>query len=154
MNKVIKIEAETVYVGKGDNGQFTAISRKSFGFEPQVGDYVEFYQNSDEYIVSKIDNASPATSSQHSNGVSDKSKLAAALFALFLGALGGYDFYIGNSKQGYKRIGITLLAIIPILMPVVLLANAIWNIIITIQVLTSKTGSKWHQDAQGLELQD
>ena len=108
MNKVIKIEDETVYVGKGDNGQFTAISRKSFGFEPQVGDYVEFYQNGDEYIVSKIDNASPATSSQHSNGVSDKSKLAAALFALFLGALGGYDFYIGNSKQGYKRIGITL----------------------------------------------
>ena len=30
MNKVIKIEDETVYVGKGDNGQFTAISRKSF----------------------------------------------------------------------------------------------------------------------------
>ena len=28
MNKVIKIEDETVYVGKGDNGQFTAISRK------------------------------------------------------------------------------------------------------------------------------
>ena len=54
MNKVIKIEDETVYVGKGDNGQFTAISRKSFGFEPQVGDYVEFYQNGDDYIVSKI----------------------------------------------------------------------------------------------------
>ena len=69
MNKVIKIEDETVYVGKGDNGQFTAISRKSFGFEPQVGDYVEFYQNGDEYIVSKIDNTSPASSSQHSNGV-------------------------------------------------------------------------------------
>lgn len=28
MNKVIKIEAETVYVGKGDNGQFTAIQEK------------------------------------------------------------------------------------------------------------------------------
>ena len=40
------------------------------------------------------------------------------------------------------------------LLPFILLANAIWNIIITIQVLTSKTGSKWHQDAQGLELQD
>ena len=92
MNKVIKIEDETVYVGKGNNGQFTAISRKSFGFEPQVGDYVEFYQNGDEYIVSKIDNTSPASSSQHSNEVSDKSKLAAALFALFLGAFGAYDF--------------------------------------------------------------
>ena len=86
--------------------------------------------------------------------MSDKSKLAAALFALFLGALGGYDFYIGNSKQGYKRIVITLLGAIPPLLPLVLLANAIWNIMITIQVLTSKTGSKWHQDAQGLELQD
>lgn len=86
--------------------------------------------------------------------MSDKSKLAAALFALFLGAFGAYDFYIGNAKQGYKRIGITLLAIIPILTLFVLLANAIWNIIITIQVSTSKTGSKWHQDAQGLELQD
>lgn len=154
MNKVIKIEDETVYVGKGNNGQFTAISRKSFGFEPQVGDYVEFYQNGDDYIVSKIDNTSLSTFSQHSNGVSDKSKLAAALFALFLGEFGAYDFYIGNAKQGYKRIVITLLAAIPMLLPFILLANAIWNIMITIQVLTSKTGSKWHQDAQGLELQD
>lgn len=95
MNKVIKIEDETVYVGKGNNGQFTAISRKSFGFEPQVGDYVEFYQNGDEYIVSKIDNTSSASSSQHSNGMSDKSKLAAALFALFLGALGATIFTSG-----------------------------------------------------------
>ena len=125
MNKVIKIEDETVYVGKGNNGQFTAISRKSFGFEPQVGDYVEFYQNGDDYIVSKIDNTSLSTFSQHSNGVSDKSKLAAALFALFLGEFGAYDFYIGNAKQGYKRIVITLLAAIPMLLPFILLANAI-----------------------------
>ena len=129
MNKVIKIEDETVYVGKGNNGQFTAISRKSFGFEPQVGDYVEFYQNGDEYIVSKIDNTSPATSSQHSNGVSDKSKLAAALFAFFLGALGGYDFYIGNSKQGYKRIGITPASYHSYLMPFVLSSQMLFGIL-------------------------
>ena len=86
--------------------------------------------------------------------MSDKSKLAAALFAPFFRSTWWIRFLHGNSKQGYKRIGITLLAFIPILLPFVLLANAIWNIIITIQVLTSKTGSKWHQDAQGLELQD
>jgi len=80
--------------------------------------------------------------------------VAAGLLALFLGALGGYDFYIGNTKQAIIRLVITLLGMIPFLFPFVFLINLIWNLIIGIQVLTSKSGNKWHKDAQGLELQD
>lgn len=154
MYKIIKIEDETIYVGKGSDGQFTAIPRTSFGFEPQLGDYVEFYQNGSEYIVSKVDNLANFTDNLPINGQSDKSKVAAGLLALFLGALGGYDFYIGNSKQGIIRLVITLLGMIPFLLPFFILINLIWNLIIGIQVLTSKPGNRWHKDAQGLELQD
>lgn len=154
MYKIIKIEDETIYVGKGSDGQFTAIPRTSFGFEPQLGDYVEFYQNGSEYIVSKVDNLANFTDNLPLSCKSDKSKFAAGLLALFLGALGGYDFYIGNSKQAIIRLVITLLGMIPFLLPFVILINLIWNLIIGIQVLTSKPGNKWHKDAQGRELQD
>jgi len=154
MYKIIKIEDETIYVGKGSDGQFTAIPRTSFGFEPQLGDYVEFYQNGSEYIVSKVDNLANFTDNLPISGKSDKSKVAAGLLALFLGALGGYDFYIGNSKQAIIRLVITLLGMIPFLLPFVFLINLIWNLVIGIQVLTSKSGNKWHKDALGLELQD
>ena len=154
MYKIIKIEDEIIYVGKGIDGKFTVIPRTSFGFEPQLGDYVEFYKNGSEYIVSKVDNVANFISNQSIIGQSDKSKIAAGLLALFLGAFGVYDFYIGDSKQGIKRIIITLLAFIPFLLPFIALVNIIWNIVIGIQVLTSRTGSKWHKDAQGLELRD
>lgn len=154
MYKIIKIEDEIIYVGKGIDGKFTDIPRTSFGFEPQLGDYVEFYKNGSEYIVSKVDNVANFISNQSIIGQSDKSKIAAGLLALFLGAFGVYDFYIGDSKQGIKRIIITLLAFIPFLLPFIALVNIIWNIVIGIQVLTSRTGSKWHKDAQGLELRD
>ena len=154
MYKIINIEDETIYVGKGSDGQFTAIPRTSFGFAPQLGDYVEFYQNGSEYIVSKVDNLANFTNNLPISGQSDKSKVAAGLLALFLGALGGYDFYIGNTKQAIIRLVITLLGMIPFLLPFVILINLIWNIVIGIQVLTSKSGNKWHKDAQGLELQD
>ena len=113
MYKIIKIEDEIIYVGKGIDGKFTDIPRTSFGFEPQLGDYVEFYKNGSEYIVSKVDNVANFISNQSIIGQSDKSKIAAGLLALFLGAFGVYDFYIGDSKQGIKRIIITLLAFIP-----------------------------------------
>ena len=154
MYKIIKIEDEIIYVGKGIDGKFTDIPRTSFGFEPQLGDYVEFYKNGSEYIVSKVDNVANFISNQSIIGQSDRSKIAAGLLALFLGAFGVYDFYIGDSKQGIKRIIITLLAFIPFLLPFIALVNIIWNIVIGIQVLTSRTGSKWHKDAQGLELRD
>lgn len=154
MYKIIKIEDGTIYVGKGSDGQFTAIPRTSFGFEPQLGDYVEFYQNGSEYIVSKVDNLANFTDNLPISSKSDKSKVAAGLLALFLGALGGYDFYIGNTKQAIIRLVITLLGMIPFLLPFVFLINLIWNLVIGIQVLTSKSGNKWHKDAQGLELQD
>lgn len=154
MFKVIKVEDTTVFVGKGTDGQFTEIPRSSFGFEPVVGDYVEFYQNDQTYIVSKVDQIGHFVATQGLGGQSDKSKVVAALLAFLLGGLGGYDFYIGNTGKGIVRIVFTVISFIPFLLPILGGINFIWNLVICISVLVSKPGSKWHQDAQGRELRD
>ena len=42
-------------------------------------------------------------------GPSAKDKTVAGLFAIFLGALGIHEFYLGNNTSGLIRLGITLL---------------------------------------------
>lgn len=154
MFKVIKIEDQTVFIGKGTDGQFTEIPRSSFGFEPVVGDVVEFYKNEGTYIVSKVDAIGQFAQFAGAGGRSDKSKVAAALLAILLGAVGGYEFYIGDSGKGIMRLFITLILCIPFLTPLNIIINLAWNIINFICILTSNPGSKWHQDAQGRELLD
>ncbi|MDY3024164.1 TM2 domain-containing protein [Streptococcus hyovaginalis] len=156
MFKIIKIDGDTIFVGKGD-GQFTEINRSAFGFEPTIGDYVDFYENNGEYIISKSDNLAQftaVTSQAGSKGQSSKSKVVAGILALLVSGFGVYDFYIGRTGMGVARLLITLLALVPVLVPFIAIINIIWSLIIGISVLTSKPGSKWHQDAQGLELQD
>ncbi|MBX9781958.1 MAG: TM2 domain-containing protein [Chitinophagaceae bacterium] len=41
----------------------------------------------------------------------DKSKVAAALFAFFLGGFGVHDFYLGNKRNGFIKLGGTLVGI-------------------------------------------
>lgn len=41
----------------------------------------------------------------------DKSKVAAALFAFFLGNFGVHDFYLGNKRNGFIKLGGTLVGI-------------------------------------------
>ena len=43
--------------------------------------------------------------------MSDKSKIVAALLALFLGYFGAHDFYLGFKKQGIIKIVLTLTVI-------------------------------------------
>ena len=43
MNKIIKIENGVVSVGDSV-GNFAEIPLENFGFEPQVGDFVEYYK--------------------------------------------------------------------------------------------------------------
>lgn len=43
------------------------------------------------------------------DGVCAKDKTVAGLFAIFLGALGIHEFYLGNITSGLIRLGITLL---------------------------------------------
>lgn len=153
MYKIIKIADDIVFVGNGKEGNFTEIPLTSFGFDPKVGDYVEFYKNGEEYIVSKIDPIAQFTGNGGVKGQSHKSKVTAAVLAFF-GAFGFYEFYIGNVGKGLLRILITAIGVIPFLTPVIIFFNIIWNLINTISILLSKPGSKWHQDAHGLELQD
>lgn len=89
---------------------------------------------------------------QQPYAVSTKSKLAAGLLGIFLGSLGVHNFYLGYTTK----------AIIQLLLTVLLwwalglgpLAAAIWSLVEAILILTSRVGSPWHRDAQGLELQD
>ncbi|HEM5083682.1 TPA: TM2 domain-containing protein [Streptococcus suis] len=154
MFKIIKIENDIIYVGKGSDGQFTEIPRNNFGFEPTVGDFVEFYQNDGTYIVSKVENIAHFASGGLTSQQGQKSKVVAGILALLLGGIGAYDFYIGSTGKGFLRLGLSLLGLIPFLFPVVVTGNLIANIIIGISVLTSKPGSKYHKDANGLELVD
>ncbi|MGQ7338369.1 NINE protein [Streptococcus suis] len=154
MFKIIKIENDIIYVGKGSDGQFTEIPRSSFGFEPSVGDFVEFYQNDGTYIVSKVENIAHFVGGIQAGQQGSKSKLVAGLLALLLGGIGAYDFYIGSTGKGFLRLGLSLLGLIPFLFPVVVIGNLIVNIIIGISVLTSKPGSKYHKDANNQELVD
>lgn len=41
----------------------------------------------------------------------DKSKIAAALLAFFLGNLGVHDFYLGNKKGGFIKLGLTVIGL-------------------------------------------
>ena len=50
----------------------------------------------------------PSPAGTPAAGVSDKSKLVAALLAFFLGPLGVHDFYLGLNKQGIIKLVLTL----------------------------------------------
>ncbi|MGT2800517.1 hypothetical protein [Streptococcus marmotae] len=154
MFKIIKINGDTIFVGKGD-GQFTEIHRSAFGFEPKIGDQVEFYENNGEYIVSKVDNLAQFANFSNGMGIkgqSSKSKVVAGILAFF-GPL--YHFYIGKTVIGIVWLAICILCGVTVaLAPMALAVSTVISLINCLLVLTSKPGSKWHQDAQGLELQD
>lgn len=58
---------------------------------PRAGNRVDFFANGD---AAEAIYAEPATNSASSK------KIAAALFAFFLGAFGAHKFYLGYNKQG------------------------------------------------------
>lgn len=86
----------------------------------------------------------------------DKSKVVAILLALFLGNLGIHDFYLGNKKAGFIKLGLTIIGIalivagfaafvasetvaVPVLAIIgyiVLLGVSIWALIDLIRIIT------------------
>ena len=86
----------------------------------------------------------------------DKSKVVAILLALFLGNLGIHDFYLGNKKAGFIKLGLTVIGIaliiagfaafvateavtVPVLAIIgyiVLLGVSIWALIDLIRIIT------------------
>lgn len=81
-----------------------------------------------------------------------KSKMAAGLLGIFLGAFGVHNFYLGYTGKAIAQLLLTLFGWILIgLGP---LAASIWGLVEGILILCSKPGSPWHQDSQGFELQE
>ena len=120
MNKIIKVENGIVSVGDSV-GNFAEIPIENFGFEPQVGDFVEYYKNGETYIVSKVNLGQQVTPT-----TTQKSKMVAGLLAFFLRPF--YFFYIGNNGTGVLHLFIAALGLFPPL----LVVNLIWNIVLGI----------------------
>ena len=81
-----------------------------------------------------------------------KSKLAAGLLGIFLGALGVHNFYLGYTGKAVAQLLLTLVGWVLFgLGPVV---AWVWGLIESILILCSTHGSNWHRDAKGFERSD
>lgn len=81
--------------------------------------------------------------------VGRKSKIAAGLFGIFLGAFGVHNFYLGYIGKGIAQLLITLLSL-----GMLSWVSAIWGLVEGVLIISSHTGESWHRDARGLELLD
>ena len=75
-----------------------------------------------------MSDTTPATAS------APKSRLTYILLALFLGTLGIHNFYSGNKKHGFIKLGLLVACGLG------LLANPIWSIIEMITVTKDESG--------------
>lgn len=78
---------------------------------------------------------------------SPKSKLAAGLFGILLGAFGVHNFYLGFTGKAVAQLLITVLSL-----GVLSFISVIWGLVEGILVLSSTTGTQWDLDAQGLPM--
>ena len=74
-----------------------------------------------------------------------KSKIAAGLFGIFLGAVGVHNFYLGYTGKAVAQLLITLLSCFTLSF-----VSAIWGFIEGILILTDSI----NQDASGMPLRD
>jgi TM2 domain-containing membrane protein YozV len=76
-----------------------------------------------------------------------KSKMAAGLLGIFLGAFGVHNFYLGHVGKAVAQLLITVLSLF-ILSPV----SAIWGLIEGILILVAQPGTPASRDARGVPL--
>lgn len=84
--------------------------------------------------------------------VSTKSKMAAGLFGIFLGAFGVHNFYLGFTGKAVAQLLLTLLG--GWFFGIGALAAGIWGLVEGILILSSSPFTQWHKDAKGYELTD
>lgn len=82
-------------------------------------------------------------------GMSNKSKVTAAILAFFLGGFGIHNFYLGKTGRGVAQLLITIFVLF-----IGPLISSIWAIVEGAQILDSHPGSPYHMDGKGLQLQD
>lgn len=80
----------------------------------------------------------------YNNSVSQKSKVAAGLFGIFLGSLGIHNFYLGYTGKGIAQLLITILSC-----GTLSFISAIWGLIEGILILTGDM-----KDSDGNDLKD
>lgn len=142
MAKILQIADGKVQIGL-DGGVLKEFPIEHFNFTVQVGDEVEVFENDQKVVISK------ESSAPNPNA---KSKLVAGLLGIFLGAYGVHNFYLGNTGKGIIQVLLgTIGILIFFLGPII---SGIWGLVEGILILTSRTGSSWHQDGKGNELAD
>lgn len=85
-------------------------------------------------------------------GYIPRNKILAGLLALFFGALGIHNFYLGFTGKAIAQVLLTCLGWI--LFGLGPIAAIIWSIVEGVQILTSNYGTPAHRDAHGVELVD
>ena len=80
-----------------------------------------------------------------SDVVGEKSRIAAGLLGIFLGALGIHNFYLGYTGKGVAQLLISVLSC-----GVLSVVSGVWALIEAIMIFTDKS----YKDAQGMLLQD
>lgn len=84
-----------------------------------------------------------------SMAVTPKSKIAAGILGILLGALGIHNFYLGNIGKGVAQLLISVLSA-----GFLSWVSFVWGLIEGILILVSKPGDPWHRDSSGNELTD
>ncbi len=123
---IIKVDSEKVYLSnEEDDGKFFTAERASLEFTPKVGDVVDaFLSESGETLIlpikkSSIVLAESAENISDSDGVSEKSRAAAAILCFFFGWLGIHNFYLGNVGQGLLTLALWILPLLSLALAIV-----------------------------------
>lgn len=120
-------------------------AQPQYNAQPQYGQYS---QSTPQY--NQASSYSNYGSNYSSNTYrSSRNKIAAGLLAIFLGALGVHNFYLGFKGKAVAQLLISILSF-----GLLAFVSGIWAFIEGICILCSQPGSKWHKDADGAELQD
>ena len=99
----------------------------------------------DNTVNSSNNTANTTVNNTTNNSVNQKSKIAAGLFGIFLGAFGVHNFYLGFTGKAVAQLLITILSC-GFLSPV----SAIWGLIEGILLLAGET----KKDAYGNDLKE
>lgn len=136
--------AQPQYNAQPQYGQ-TQYGQNSYS-QPQYGQYS---QSAPQY--NQASSYSNYGSNNYSSNTyrSSRNKIAAGLLAIFLGALGVHNFYLGFKGKAIAQLLISILSF-----GLLAFVSGIWAFIEGICILCSQPGSKWHKDADGAELQD
>ncbi len=121
--------------------------------QPAADPYAQQYSQQ-QYAQPQYGQAAPGTPvyAPVPAGYVPRNKILAGLLALFFGALGIHNFYLGFTGKAIAQVLLTCLGWI--LFGLGPLAAIVWSIVEGVQILTSDYGTPAHRDARGVELVD